>query len=54
MQILVLHEDVFVAEATVTDVTLVRFLTDMRKADVAHQAVLVAEVLIAQRTLICA
>ena len=47
MQVLVLGEDVLVAEAPVADRTLVRLLADMRQPHVPDQPVLVAELLAA-------
>ena len=43
-----LHEDVFIAEAPVADVTLVGLLSHVGQADVTNEPVLVAEVLVAQ------
>lgn len=51
VKVLVLHEDVFVAETALADVALVWFLPDMSQPDVPNQAVLVAELLSTQRTL---
>ena len=47
MQVLVLGEDVLVAEAPVADRTLVRLLADVRQSHVPDQPVLVAELLAA-------
>lgn len=46
VQILMLHENMFVAEAAMAYVALVRFFADMRETDMPDEAVLVAKVLI--------
>ena len=52
VQVLVFHEDVLVAEAAMTNVTFVGLLPHVSEADVPHQTILVAKVLVAQRTLV--
>jgi len=51
VQVLVLHENVLVAEAAVADGALVGLFADVRQPHVPDQAVLVAELLGAQRAL---
>ena len=51
VQVLMLHQNVFVAEAPVAYRTLIRLLSDVRQSNVTYQSVLVAELFAAQRTL---
>ena len=51
MEVLVLEQDVFVAEPPVADGALVRLLADMSQSDVPDESVLVAKLLAAQRAL---
>ena len=46
-----LHEDVFIAEASVAYRALIGFLADVRQSNVPYQSVLVAELLAAQGAL---
>jgi len=51
VQVLMFHEDMLVAEASVAYRALVGLLADVREPDVPDQSVLVAELLAAQRAL---
>ena len=53
MEILVLHEDMFVAEPSLADVALVGFLADMGEPDVPDEAILVSKLFLTQRTMEC-
>jgi len=48
VKILVFHQDMFVAEPSLANVTLVRLFSNMGKPDVPDEAILVAELLLAQ------
>ena len=52
VQVLVLEQDVLVAEAPVADAALVRLLADVGQSDVTDEAVLVAELLGADAALV--
>ena len=49
-----LHQNMFVAEASIAYRTLVGFLSDVCESNVAYQSVLVAELFATERTLECA
>jgi len=51
VQVLMFHQDVFVAETSVTDGALIGLLSDMSQPHVTYQSVLVAELFAAQRAL---
>ena len=46
MKVLVFHENMFVAEAALADIALVRLLADMRKPHMSDEAIFVAKLLL--------
>jgi len=54
MQVLMLHENMFVAEASVAYGALIGLLSDVRQPNVSYQAVLITKLFATERTLECA